>query len=244
MGYYIDFMFNIDTFPGVERIGELFLEAGMEEQQPWSKTDKNGVEHHYRDFIGIYGLIALFDHPHGDAIEGKVYCAHSRFSWANSGEMTRTLTDIVELGEKTGFTPYDGTVFVTRKNIADIVADYEKSCAKIAKSLCVTTDEETPLALKKTCDEEKTDKLRQLLKMQVYELELSVSVYTCLKNGGIHTLADLVRNEESDLLKIKEFGAEMLAEIKFPLTNLGLSLGMDVDKIFGNGLDKVADDFS
>lgn len=81
--------------------------------------------------------------------------------------------------------------------------------------------------------DEKTDKLRQLLKMRVDELELSVRSNNCLRAANIHTLADLVRNQEADMLKYKNFGRKSLIELNQVLANLGLSFGMDVDKIMG-----------
>jgi len=81
--------------------------------------------------------------------------------------------------------------------------------------------------------DEKIDKLRQLLKMRVDELELSVRSANCLRAGNIHTLADLVKNQESDMLKYKNFGRKSLIELNQILANLGLSFGMDVDKIMG-----------
>jgi DNA-directed RNA polymerase subunit alpha len=81
--------------------------------------------------------------------------------------------------------------------------------------------------------DEKTEKLRQLLKMRVDELELSVRSNNCLRAANIHTLADLVRNQESDMLKYKNFGRKSLVELNQVLANLGLTFGMDVDKIMG-----------
>jgi len=81
--------------------------------------------------------------------------------------------------------------------------------------------------------DEKTERLRQMLKMRVDELELSVRSNNCLKAANIHTLADLVRNEESEMLKYKNFGRKSLVELNQVLQNLGLQFGMDVDKIMG-----------
>jgi DNA-directed RNA polymerase subunit alpha len=81
--------------------------------------------------------------------------------------------------------------------------------------------------------DEKIDKLRQLLKMRVDELELSVRSANCLRTGNIHTLADLVRIQEANMLKYKNFGRKSLIELNQILANLGLSFGMDVDKIMG-----------
>lgn len=81
--------------------------------------------------------------------------------------------------------------------------------------------------------DEKTERMRQLLKMRVDELELSVRSNNCLRAANIHSLADLVRNQESDMLKYKNFGRKSLIELNQVLTNLGLTFGMDVDRIVG-----------
>ncbi len=79
-----------------------------------------------------------------------------------------------------------------------------------------------------------TDKLRQLLSMKVDELELSVRSYNCLKAANIQTLGDLVRNEENDMLKYKNFGRKSLIELNQVLANLNLQFGMDVDSIMND----------
>lgn len=88
--------------------------------------------------------------------------------------------------------------------------------------------------------DEKTERLRQLLKMRVDELELSVRSNNCLRAANIHSLADLVRNQESDMLKYKNFGRKSLIELNQVLSNLGLTFGMDVERILGSGLDASA----
>ncbi len=81
--------------------------------------------------------------------------------------------------------------------------------------------------------DDEAERLRALLKMRVDELELSVRSSNCLRLANIHTLADLVRNPESDMLKYKNFGRKSLIELNEVLSNLGLHFGMDVDKILG-----------
>jgi len=81
--------------------------------------------------------------------------------------------------------------------------------------------------------DERVEKQRQLLKMRVDELELSVRSANCLRAANIHTLADLIRNQETDMLKYKNFGRKSLVELNQVLGNLGLSFGMDVDSILG-----------
>ena len=93
--------------------------------------------------------------------------------------------------------------------------------------------------VQETVHDEKTERLRQLLKMRVDELELSVRSNNCLRAANIHSLADLVRNQESDMLKYKNFGRKSLIELNQVLQNLGLTFGMDVDKVLGSGQDVV-----
>ena len=88
--------------------------------------------------------------------------------------------------------------------------------------------------LEEVITDEKTDKMRQLLKMRVDELELSVRSNNCLRAANIHSVADLVRNQESDMLKYKNFGRKSLIELNQVLANLGFSFGMNVDKILGS----------
>jgi len=82
--------------------------------------------------------------------------------------------------------------------------------------------------------DEKTEKLRQILSTKVEELELSVRSANCLRAANIVILADLVRNQETDMLKYKNFGRKSLVELNAILTNMGLTFGMEVDKIMAD----------
>ncbi|HEX2644033.1 MAG TPA: DNA-directed RNA polymerase subunit alpha [Thermoanaerobaculia bacterium] len=70
--------------------------------------------------------------------------------------------------------------------------------------------------------------LDALLAKQIDELDLSVRSANSLKNANIHTLRDLVRRTEKDMLETKNFGKKSLEEVQEVLDKLGLSLGMDV----------------
>jgi len=83
--------------------------------------------------------------------------------------------------------------------------------------------------------DEKAEKLKQLLRMKVDELELSVRSNNCLRAANIVYLSDLVKNQESDMLKYKNFGRKSLVELNAVLTNMGLTFGMDVEKIMSEG---------
>ena len=69
----------------------------------------------------------------------------------------------------------------------------------------------------------------ETLNRSVDELELSVRSYNCLKNANIKTIGDLVTKSEVEMLKTKNFGRKSLNEIKDILTEMGLTLGMNID---------------
>ncbi|HCK10578.1 MAG: DNA-directed RNA polymerase subunit alpha [Gemmatimonadetes bacterium] len=76
--------------------------------------------------------------------------------------------------------------------------------------------------------DEATQRVAQLLKMQVEELELSVRSANCLKAADIMTLEDLVVRPESEMLKFRNFGRKSLNELNAILEELGLSFGMEI----------------
>ncbi|MCS6808442.1 MAG: DNA-directed RNA polymerase subunit alpha [Candidatus Kapabacteria bacterium] len=73
-------------------------------------------------------------------------------------------------------------------------------------------------------------RIRRILNTPVDDLELSVRSHNCLKAANIKTLADLVRRQESDMLKFRNFGRKSLAELTEIVQQFNLHFGMDVDK--------------
>jgi DNA-directed RNA polymerase subunit alpha len=86
-----------------------------------------------------------------------------------------------------------------------------------------------------TEEETKQAQIRKTLRMSVDELELSVRSHNCLRSANIKTIADLVRKDEGELLKFRNFGRKSLAELSAIVEELGLSFGMDVDKYLKDG---------
>lgn len=84
-------------------------------------------------------------------------------------------------------------------------------------------------------EEAKLAQTRKTLKMSVDELELSVRSHNCLRSANIKIIADLVRKDESELLKFRNFGRKSLAELSAIVEELGLNFGMDVDKYLKDG---------
>lgn len=89
--------------------------------------------------------------------------------------------------------------------------------------------EEEPEEREREAGEERTV-MNEHLNKSIEELELSVRSYNCLKNANIQTIGDLVQKTEAEMLKTKNFGRKSLTEIKEILADMGLSLGMEIDK--------------
>jgi len=71
----------------------------------------------------------------------------------------------------------------------------------------------------------KRDRMSQVLGIPVSDFELSVRSRNCLEKMNIHTLGDLCRASEAELLGSKNFGETSLVEIKEMLASKGLRLG-------------------
>ncbi|MBN2216369.1 MAG: tetratricopeptide repeat protein, partial [Pirellulales bacterium] len=69
------------------------------------------------------------------------------------------------------------------------------------------------------------DRLSQVLGIPVTDFELSVRSRNCLQKMNIHTLGDLCRCTEQELLSSKNFGETSLIEIREMLASKGLRLG-------------------
>jgi DNA-directed RNA polymerase subunit alpha len=78
--------------------------------------------------------------------------------------------------------------------------------------------------------EVKEERLNENLFRPVSELELSVRSANCLKNANITLIGELAQKTEAEMLKTKNFGRKSLNEIKGILEDMGLSLGMKLDK--------------
>jgi len=112
---------------------------------------------------------------------------------------------------------------ILRKHLNPFVQYYELGSELISEeALAAIRDANAP-----TVDPE----LQAKLNKPVQELELSVRANNCLESAKIQTVRDLVRHNEADLLKVRSFGKTTLREVKRKLADLGLSLGMDVDRL-------------
>ncbi|MEO1022241.1 MAG: DNA-directed RNA polymerase subunit alpha [Bacteroidota bacterium] len=85
-----------------------------------------------------------------------------------------------------------------------------------------------------TQEEEEVDAEKQrignLLRTSIEDLNLSVRAYNCLKSANINSIGELVAREEQDLLKFRNFGKKSLTELQEVIEEKNLQFGMDVSK--------------
>ncbi|MDR1939874.1 MAG: DNA-directed RNA polymerase subunit alpha [Clostridiales bacterium] len=72
-----------------------------------------------------------------------------------------------------------------------------------------------------SCD---NDKKHKLLEMNIEDMDLSVRSYNCLKRAGIHTIEDLTKKSEEEMLKVRNLGRKSLEEVIKKLHDMGLDL--------------------
>ena len=162
-----------------------------------------------------------------------------------------------------GVIPID-SVFTPIKNVRYFVettrvgqqTDYEKLTVEIDTDGSITPDDALTFAGKilrdhiqlfinfdmepETVKEESEQdaefaRIKKVLLTSVDELELSVRSHNCLRAANIKTIADLVRRDEAELLKFRNFGRKSLAELSEIIEAEKLSFGMDVSKYIKDG---------
>ena len=132
-------------------------------------------------------------------------------------------------------TDYDRLVIEIDTDGSVAPMDALKEAASILiKHFSLFSDETIDIELEEEPDEEdydqETSRIRQLLKSNLSELELSVRALNCLKAANVETLGDLVKYNKSELLKFRNFGKKSLSELEELLDKLQLDFGMDVAK--------------
>ena len=82
-------------------------------------------------------------------------------------------------------------------------------------------------------EEEETKEEKELeekFNMPITELELSVRSSNCLREAKIKTIGELIQKTEMEMLKYRNFGKKSLTEINKILGEMGLHLGMQLEK--------------
>ena len=78
-------------------------------------------------------------------------------------------------------------------------------------------------------DKNEDDKQAKILAMAIEDMDLSVRSYNCLKRANIHTVEDLTRKTEDEMLKVRNLGRKSLDEVIQKLESYGLSLSKKED---------------
>ena len=107
---------------------------------------------------------------------------------------------------------------ILRKHLNPFVQYFELGQATVSESASATA----------RMEEERIRKLR----MPLTELDLGVRAANCLESAQLDTVADLVTKTEGELLKVRSFGKTSLREVKRKLSDMELSLGMDLPPEF------------
>lgn len=148
------------------------------------------------------------------------------------------------------FTPVTRVTYNVENTRVGQRTDYEKLILEITTDGTLTPDDALSYAGKilkdhiqmfigfdiETEEEEEPEvdeeviRIRKLLQMSVDELELSVRSHNCLTAANINTIGDLVRRDEQEMLKFRNFGRKSLTELNKILDEKGLQFGMDVEK--------------
>ena len=115
----------------------------------------------------------------------------------------------------------DGTT--SAKEITSLAAKIMNDHVKLFVDLVENMAEKAILV------EPQADTQKKVLEMSVEDLDLSVRSYNCLKRANIHTVDDLTRRTEDDMLKVRNLGKKSLEEVVKKLEDLGLSLKLQED---------------
>jgi len=131
------------------------------------------------------------------------------------------------VGQKTD---YDQLVFEITTDGALSPEDALSFGAKLLKDhlqIFINLDEEI-LIEEEPEEDENIVRVRNMLKMRVDELELSVRSSNCLRAANIQSIEEMVTKTEGEMLKYRNFGRKSLNEIGAILEEMDLSWGMDI----------------
>lgn len=133
------------------------------------------------------------------------------------------------VGQKTDFDRLILEITTDGSITPEDALSYAAKLLKDHLQLFIHLDEEIMVEEEPEEDEEVV-RIRNLLKMRVDELELSVRSSNCLRAANIQTIQSLVTKSENEMLKYRNFGRKSLNEINAILEEMDLSFGMDISK--------------
>ena len=108
---------------------------------------------------------------------------------------------------------------VPGKEVVSLAAKILDDHTRLFIELCGRIEEMETL-LEKAEEEQEEDFAR----IPIEELDFSVRAYNCLKRGAIATVGDLLGKTEQQLMRLRNFGQNSLAEVKMKLAERGWAL--------------------
>jgi DNA-directed RNA polymerase subunit alpha len=136
----------------------------------------------------------------------------------------------VRIGDKNDYEKLELEIFTDGSITPDDALTQSAKILRDHLQLFINLDLEPEENLVEQKKDTEREKFRKILLTGVDDLELSVRAHNCLKAANIKTIADLVRRDESEMLKFRNFGRKSLAELTEIVETLGLEFGMDVEK--------------
>ncbi|HZD60223.1 MAG TPA: DNA-directed RNA polymerase subunit alpha [Anaerolineae bacterium] len=176
--------------------GRLEMEMVVEPGRGYASADKNKRP---SDTIGVIPVDAVFSPTR------RVTYAVENTRVGQRTDFDRLILDVTTNGS---ITPYEA-VSIGAKIVNDHMGLFMEQANEFAS---------VPVFVSTTSEHNKT------LDSPIEDLELSVRSYNCLKREGVNTVEQLVEKSEGDLVKIRNFGAKSIEEVKDKLAQLGFSL--------------------
>lgn len=133
------------------------------------------------------------------------------------------------LGQRTDYDKLTLEVWTDGSVAPDDAIAYGAKILKEQVNVFINFDEDAEPFAERDEEDNAVPKFNENLYLDVDELELSVRSANCLRNANITKIYQLVQKTESEMLKTKNFGRKSLNEIKELLSDLGLSLGMNLE---------------
>ncbi|MBE0448289.1 MAG: DNA-directed RNA polymerase subunit alpha [Actinobacteria bacterium] len=179
--------------------GRLEMEMIVESGRGYTSADRNKRP---SDTIGVIPVDSIFS-----PTKRVTYTVEN----TRVGQRTDFDKLILEVTTNGSISPYEA-VSIGAKIINDHMDLFMEQADEFAT---------VPVFVPDTSERDKT------LDSPIEDLELSVRSYNCLKREEIHTVQQLVEQSEGDLVKIRNFGAKSIEEVKDKLAQLGFSLKSD-----------------
>jgi DNA-directed RNA polymerase subunit alpha len=189
--------------------GELNMQMWVSRGRGYVSADRQSRENYPADSLMLDALFSPVIKVHYDVENSRV------------GQVTDYDRLIVDVWTDGSVAPGDAIGYSAKilKDSLSIFITFEEEEVAVA---------EQPAAIGAPAATPDAERLRELLGQPVDIIELSVRASNCLKAAKIRTIGDLVSRKDDELISYKNFGKKSLDEIKERLTELNLSLGMDV----------------